>query len=728
MRKIIGFLAAFFALALPVFAQSTVTATVTDPDSTAWATLNGFNATYSLQLVNSAGALVPQGQAYRIDTGAVVTVTAQGLMDASGTFSVAIASSNNITPAGTKWKVQVCPAVTSAQCNTVTLPINASGTYSSQLSAGTIAPRIGGGIGNYAYNDAEVAAIPNNSYLNITGVAALRCYSTSWGGCGGSSSSGFPFPLGTSSISAAGPNLTLNGLTTLQSVIYLSAGSEIGAQCVSALTALGSAGGIIQLPNSASVTMTTTCGSIPQNVWVRGYGKVATKIACSVAAGDCFAVSQNPTTNGEIGGKFSDFEIDGAASANPTLIHLVGGSGWTFDNIQFQPYPGTSANAATCLEFESGATGIFTEGNTILPSVYFERQCTPSVYLHQAGGADTSFAYNHFDIHLVSQASYGVVVDGAARVYGGFMNIIGNHVGPNNGILTFNGTSGTGGPASVPSSAFITIQAEESGTGAGVVLNANTGGTINFEGAILNGPGGAFALATTIGGSGAAGVIINTPVQQDNLGNFTMPGGLTVKGATAAGAGTQVNVVAPSSFAYVGLQLDGTAIASTTKQQLDIVGHSFIQYDVTDATEPLIVTGVPGTFANKIETGSNSQFCWGAAAAFPTVGVCDTGLSRISANVIGLGNGTQGDRSAELRVGLINVATARKGTFTCTNAGTITITNSNETATSDVNISMNTAGGTITTPPAMKTVTAATGFTVLCGATDTSTYNYDILN
>ena len=71
---------------------------------------------------------------------------------------------------------------------------------------------------------------------------------------------------------------------------------------------------------------------------------------------------------------------------------------------------------------------------------------------------------------------------------------------------------------------------------------------------------------------------------------------------------------------------------------------------------------------------------------------------------------------------------ARYGTFVCTGAGTITITNSNMLATSNVVISMNAAGGTITTPPAMKTVTGGTGFTVLCGVTDTSTYNYLIMN
>jgi hypothetical protein len=76
----------------------------------------------------------------------------------------------------------------------------------------------------------------------------------------------------------------------------------------------------------------------------------------------------------------------------------------------------------------------------------------------------------------------------------------------------------------------------------------------------------------------------------------------------------------------------------------------------------------------------------------------------------------------------LNVFPGRGGTFVCTAGGTITIANTNELATSDVIFSLNTAGGTITTPPAMKTVTAGTGFAVLCGASDTSTYNYVILN
>ena len=71
---------------------------------------------------------------------------------------------------------------------------------------------------------------------------------------------------------------------------------------------------------------------------------------------------------------------------------------------------------------------------------------------------------------------------------------------------------------------------------------------------------------------------------------------------------------------------------------------------------------------------------------------------------------------------------ARKGTFVCTGGGSITVSNANVLAASNILISMNTAGGTITTPPAMKSTSVGTNFIVLCGATDTSTYNYVILN
>jgi hypothetical protein len=72
--------------------------------------------------------------------------------------------------------------------------------------------------------------------------------------------------------------------------------------------------------------------------------------------------------------------------------------------------------------------------------------------------------------------------------------------------------------------------------------------------------------------------------------------------------------------------------------------------------------------------------------------------------------------------------TTRRGTFTCTAAGTITVASTPVIVGSDILITMETAGGVITTPPAFKTLTAGTGFSVLCGATDTSTYRFTVLN
>jgi len=78
--------------------------------------------------------------------------------------------------------------------------------------------------------------------------------------------------------------------------------------------------------------------------------------------------------------------------------------------------------------------------------------------------------------------------------------------------------------------------------------------------------------------------------------------------------------------------------------------------------------------------------------------------------------------------GTINVATARKGTFVCTSGGSIVVSNANYLATSDVVITNNSPGGTVSWAPNIKASTPGTSFTVICATSDTSTYNYDILN
>lgn len=67
-----------------------------------------------------------------------------------------------------------------------------------------------------------------------------------------------------------------------------------------------------------------------------------------------------------------------------------------------------------------------------------------------------------------------------------------------------------------------------------------------------------------------------------------------------------------------------------------------------------------------------------------------------------------------------------RGTFVLTGTTPVTVSNTNVALTSIVDISLNTVGGTVGAIPTLKTITAASGFTVAGTAADTSTYNYAI--
>lgn len=65
------------------------------------------------------------------------------------------------------------------------------------------------------------------------------------------------------------------------------------------------------------------------------------------------------------------------------------------------------------------------------------------------------------------------------------------------------------------------------------------------------------------------------------------------------------------------------------------------------------------------------------------------------------------------------------GTFACS-GGSATVSNTNVDAGSAIIITLKTVGGTVA-QPFIATITAATGFTVTCGGSDSSTYNYAII-
>jgi hypothetical protein len=73
-------------------------------------------------------------------------------------------------------------------------------------------------------------------------------------------------------------------------------------------------------------------------------------------------------------------------------------------------------------------------------------------------------------------------------------------------------------------------------------------------------------------------------------------------------------------------------------------------------------------------------------------------------------------------------ANGKVGTFVCNGTTPVTISNTSVAITDAIIISLNTVGGTVGAIPRLATITAATGFTTVGTAGDTSTYNYCIIS
>lgn len=77
---------------------------------------------------------------------------------------------------------------------------------------------------------------------------------------------------------------------------------------------------------------------------------------------------------------------------------------------------------------------------------------------------------------------------------------------------------------------------------------------------------------------------------------------------------------------------------------------------------------------------------------------------------------------------LITAPSSVNGTFTANGATPVTVADTNVTANSSIVVTLKTVGGTVGAIPAVKTITAGTGFTIAGTASDTSVYNYLIIN
>lgn len=215
--------------------------------------------------------------------------------------------------------------------------------------------------------------------------------------------------------------------------------------------------------------------------------------------------------------------------------------------------------------------------------------------------------------------------------------------------------------------------------------------------------------------------------------------------ATYLASPTAIGGTTPAAGTFNPLSASSTteSILTNTTSGASVVGMRSYASNLSNAGQAIFSFGVNSTAGNAINlwyhhvsTGSASNYAtWSFSAvagtgigAFNSTNDVVVNTATDCGKILCIGANATVDSSGNGQFATVKAAASRKGTFVCTAGGTITISNTNELATSDVIISMNAQGGTITTQPAFKTVTAGTGFTVLCGASDTSTYNYDIIN
>lgn len=138
-------------------------------------------------------------------------------------------------------------------------------------------------------------------------------------------------------------------------------------------------------------------------------------------------------------------------------------------------------------------------------------------------------------------------------------------------------------------------------------------------------------------------------------------------------------------------------------------------------------TALDSDFTVKAITSGNAiSYDAGTSAialAATTVGV--TGAVTITGAVSQSGSTTY--TTATSGTILKQGANGRVGTFVANGATPVTVNNSSIAITDAIIISLNTVGGTVGVQPHVATITGASGFTVVCTATDTSTYNYAII-
>lgn len=217
----------------------------------------------------------------------------------------------------------------------------------------------------------------------------------------------------------------------------------------------------------------------------------------------------------------------------------------------------------------------------------------------------------------------------------------------------------------------------------------------------------------TVGGTAATPTVTFTHMFTSSIGlaqSVTTP---QAGALNTVGAGTVTAALIAGGIVVRGGTQSNTAFTDTTDTATAIVAASVGLVNKVGGSQILIY---------KNNTDANATIAGGTGVTVSGVTVVPGGCTAIY--VI-----TQTAANTLTMVGiLLTPPSVVSGTFTANGASAVTVADTRITANSSVVVTLKTVGGTVGAIPAIKTITPGTGFTIAGTASDTSVYNYLILN
>jgi hypothetical protein len=422
---------------------------------------------------------------------------------------------------------------------------------------------------------------------------------------------------------------------------------------------------------------------------------------------------------------------------NNTLVGFGTSNQWPFGDTISHTYSGTDYQAAlvTIIDpygagafFTAGRTSDWVNGNVTQPAVNIIYALHNNVHLPTAGPnafwgsywqaekTATASAAEVFQLEAsfqnlgasVLEDPFNVNASGSThilRVDAGVGTVAGNPVSSaleilnngnsfNSGIVFGNGSiatvSGHINAIQLPSGYEVAWYTSTGVIGGSVKVDSSSRFVLNSTFFNFGGgaPGFGFSVATTDGSNSQAlfaGTTRGVRLYQSSSGSF-------IEGVDSTGVTT-----------YQPLTVGGSALGFT------ISGTYKLDYGVTTPStwtikDPFVIAN-GSTFTGAMTLPDSSTWT-------------NTGLSTGNQIIV-----SSAAKTLQLKQG----ANGAVGTFICTSGGDITVSNSNVAISDAIIISLNTSGGTISTPPAVKSISAGANFHALCATGDTSTYNYAII-